>query len=105
MLPQLAWAWWQYRFGDVNKVTDHRLGLWTKREIEMTLGAEKIGDDRITASLHAREQKRRPTFSDHATMDFRKLEVRINLGFDCNDLIFSSEEIEKGAQVRVHSSS
>ena len=75
----------------MNEVANHRLGLWTKREIEATCSAEKIGDDRITASLDAREQQRRPTFTDHATMDFRKLEVRIYLGFDCNDLIFSIE--------------
>jgi hypothetical protein len=38
-------------------------------------------------------------------MNLGELEVRIYLGFDCNDLIFSSDQIEKGAQVWVHASS
>ena len=75
----------------MNKITNHRLGLWTKCEIDSSIGAEKIGDHRITAALHACEQQRRTAFRDHTTMDFRQLEVRIYLGFDGDDFVFSSE--------------
>src|SRR5687767_2280013 len=91
MFPQFGGTWRQYRLGDMNKLTDHRLWLWTKREIDSTISTKKVGDDRITASLDAREQQRWPTLSNHTTMDLRKLKGRIYLRFDCNNLIFSSE--------------
>src|ERR1041384_5268945 len=104
MTPQLSRFRRQDRLRDMNQIAHQSLGLRTKREIDASLGTENVGDDGITTPLRALKQQRRPTFANHATMDLGELEVRINLGFDSDDFVFSVESIEKCAQARVHSS-
>src|ERR1043165_2465047 len=104
MTPQLSRFRRQDRLRDMNQIAHQSLGLRTKREIDASLGTENVGDDGITTPLHALKQHRRPTVANHATMDLGELEVRINLGFDSDDFVFSVESIEKCAQARVHSS-
>ena len=89
MFPQLGGTWRQYRLRDLNEIAYERFGLWSKRQCEASIGAEEVSDDGISASLHTLEQQRRPAFVDHPTMDLRELEVRIDLGFDCDDFVFS----------------
>src|ERR1051326_409522 len=104
MIPEVGRFRRQDRSGNLNQVAQQFLRLWTKSKIDATLSAEQIGDNRIATSLHALKQQRRSTFAYDATMDLCKLEVRINLGFDSDDFVFSVESIEKCAQARVHSS-
>jgi hypothetical protein len=91
MLPELSKFWRQDRFSDVNHLANEGLRLRTKREVDATLRAEQVSNDRITTTFDALEQQRRSTFTDHAPMDLGKLEVRINLGFDSDDFVFSGE--------------
>src|SRR6266436_5816883 len=76
--------------------------FWTKGEFKAACCSEKVGNDRVAASLHSFEQKRRAATFNHAAMNLRSLEVRINFRFDVQNFVFSIQEIEKCAQVRMH---
>ena len=91
MLPQFAKLRRQDRLRDVDHLAHECFRLWAKRKIDASLGAEQVGDDRITTALHAFEQQRRATLGYDATMDLRQLEVWIDLGFDSGDFVFSVE--------------
>ena len=91
MLPELAKLGRQDRLRDMDHLPHKCFRLWTKREIDTSLRAEQVRDDGITAALHALEQQRWTTLSDHASMDLRELEVWIDLGFDSGDFVFSVE--------------
>src|SRR6185503_19143834 len=103
MLPELAELWRQNRLRDMNHLAHKVFRLWTKREINASLRAEHVRDDRKPAALHAFEQQRRTALGDYAPVDLRQLEVWIDLGFDSDDFVFSVESIEKCAQAGVHS--
>ena len=91
MFPKFRRLWRKDRLGNVDHVAHKRFWFWTKREIDTSLRAEQVRDDGITAALHALEQQRWTTLSDHASMDLRELEVWIDLGFDSGDFVFSVE--------------
>src|SRR5262249_49953984 len=57
----------------------------------------------VMAAFDTFEQQRGTAFVDHATMDLGEFEVRINLGFDGDDFVFSGKSIEKCAKARMHS--
>ena len=61
MLPELAKLRRQDRLRDVNHLAHKRFRLWTKREIDASLGAEQVRDHGITTALHALEQQSRTT--------------------------------------------
>src|ERR1051326_6184385 len=103
MTPELGGVGRQYQLNKLNPNAHQLLRLCNKSKIDATLSAEQVCNDRIPASLHAFKQQRRSTFANHATVDLGELEVRINLGFDGNDFVFSVESIEKCAQALVHS--
>src|ERR671914_745290 len=102
MFPKLAWTRRQYRLRDVDEITNESFRLWSKRQREASIGAEKVSYDRIRAPLHALEQQCRATFVDHAAVNLGELEVRIDLSLYRDDFVFSCEQIEKAAQVRMH---
>jgi hypothetical protein len=81
-----------------DKFTNNGFGFWTKRQVETAFGAEKIGHYRVFAAFDSIEEKRWATLSDHAAMNLSDFEVRINLGFNCYDLIFSGELVEECAE-------
>src|SRR5689334_12676698 len=104
MLPQFGSLRRQQRLSDVHCVAHERFRLWTKREIDAALGAEHVGDDGIATALHAFEQQRGTALLNYAAMDLGELEVRIDLRFDGDDLVFPGKSIEECAQARMHSS-
>ena len=89
MLPELTNVWRQDRLQNMNHIAHELFRLWTESEIDASLGAEHVRHHGITAALHARTSK--PALRDHAAMDLCQLEVRINLGFDGDDFVFSVE--------------
>src|SRR5689334_7822568 len=103
MLPQLSGLWRQQRFSNVHRIAYERFWLWAKRDIDAALGSKHIRHHRMACPFHAFEQQRRTAFVNHAAMDFGELEVRIDLGFDGDDLVFPGESIEECAQARMHS--
>ena len=70
-------------------------GFGPKGELDAPRRAEEIGDDRIAAALHSLEQQRRAAALDHAAMDFRQFEIRIDFRFDSDEIVFAFEQIEK----------
>src|SRR5689334_3998883 len=95
MLPQFSGLWWQERFSDVHCIAHERFWLWAKRDIDATLGSKHVRHHRMAAAFHAVEQQRRTAFIDDAAMNLGQLEVRIDLGFDGDDLVFPGESIEE----------
>src|SRR5215208_5742416 len=103
MFPEFRSLRRQDRLRNLDHLPNQRFRLGPKGEINPALRTEHVGHDRITASLHPREQQRRPTFANHTAMNLGHFEVWINLGFNCDDFVFSGESIEKCSQAGVHS--
>jgi hypothetical protein len=57
------------------------------------LCAEQICDDGKSASLHGGEQKRWPAAFDDTSMNFCEFEIRIDVSFDGNQIVFAAELI------------
>jgi hypothetical protein len=72
---------------------DERFGLFAEREFDAARRAEEICDDRITAALHALEEKRGAALRDDATMNFRQFQIGINLCFNDDEIAFACELI------------
>src|SRR5687768_9247476 len=102
MLPKFSAAWRQQGFGDFREVANERLRLWPKGEFDALSCAEEIGDNRIVAAFNAFEEERRPPLLDYAPMNLGRLKVRIDFGFNCDDVFFAREEVEECAQVSMH---
>src|SRR5215212_161183 len=103
MFPEFRSVRRQDRLRNLDHLPNQRFRLGPKGEINSALRTEHVGHNRITASLHPREQQRRPTFANYTAMDLGYFEVWVNLGFNGDDFVFSGESIEKCSQAGVHS--
>ena len=86
----------------MNSVANECFRFWSKSQVDTAVRAEHVCHNRITTTFDAFEKKRRATFGDHAAVDLGQLEVRINLGFDGDDFVFSCKSIEECTQARMH---
>src|SRR6185369_1197754 len=103
VFPELGDIRRQNRLRDLHQFSHDRFRRRSKRDVDTPLGAEHVGNHRITAAFDARKQQRRPAFGNYTTVDLSKLEVWIDLGFDSDDFVFSGETIEKCAKAGMHS--
>jgi len=86
----------------VNEIANKRFRLGTKSAFNTPLRAEKVGNNRIAASLHPLEQQRGSSLVYDTPVNLGHFKIGIYFGFDGNDVVLSVEQIEKCAEVRMH---
>jgi hypothetical protein len=99
LLPQSAEGRRQQRVRQRGEPLHEALGPRPERELHAARRAEQVGDDRPRRALDAPEEQRRAAGRDHAAVHFGGFEVRIDLGVDLDELVFTPQHGEQRAQV------
>jgi hypothetical protein len=102
LLPQFSSARWQECFGKPDKVAHQGLWLWAKRQLNAASSAKQIRNDGILASLYPLEKQRRSLSLDNTAVNLCGFEVWINFSFDCDEVFFAGEYVEKCPQISMH---
>ena len=78
---------------------DQTAGPGAEGQLRPSRGAEQVGDERDLGSPHVREEQRRPAGGDDPTVDLRRLEARVDLGLDHDQVAVAPQLLDEGPQV------
>ena len=71
-------------------------------EADAALRAEEVRDDGVAAALYVPEYDGGAAALDDASVNFRKLKMRVNFGRDFDQIFFAPEQFEERAEVSMH---
>jgi hypothetical protein len=100
--PQLRRRQRHDRFREMHDTLDERLRPRAERQLRSTRGAEQVGDERKVRVLDVGEQQGRTAGGNHAAMNLRRFELRINGRGDLDEIAILSQAIDEGTQIRKH---
>ena len=98
--PQLRRRRRQQRLGQLDEPPDEAQRPLAERQLGPPRRAEQIGDEAEVGALDVGEEQRRTAGGDHAPVDFRDLEVRIDRGVDRDDRRVTVEAVDERLEDR-----
>jgi hypothetical protein len=73
-----------------------------KRKLRSPRRSKQIRDERKVCTRHVGEEECWAAGRNYPPMDFRRLQVRVNLRRDLDHVVIAAEAIEKSAEIREH---
>ena len=99
-VPQLSGCRRQQRLGEMNEATNQPQRPLSERHLGAASRAEEIGDEPEVRARDVGEEQRRTARGDHAAVNLRGFEMRIDRRFDRDEVVVTAKLVEKRAKVR-----
>ena len=97
--PQLAGRRRQQRLGQLDEPPNQPQRPLAERQLGAARGAEQIGDQPEVGALDVGEEQRRTAGGDHAAVDLRRFEMRIDRRLHRDEVVVTAKLVDERAEI------
>ena len=99
-VPQSGRGRGQQLLDQVHEPPDQPHRPFAKRHLRPARGAKQVGDQPEIGPGDVGKQERRPAGRDHASVNFRNLQPRLDASLNSDEVVGAAEVIDEGPKIR-----